>query len=122
MPSIVVAEFLSGINPASHNAVLGAFQDRFHAIPSFDLAASAKAAELWMTHRELPKDKQQSRNLLKVDVLIIACAKVGGAEVYYSHDRKCRTLAELAGMIARDLPTHSENLFTQAEVMRGEQP
>jgi predicted nucleic acid-binding protein len=118
VPSIVIGEYLCGINPKLHSRVIAEFNDRFYAIPSFDLAASAKAAELWIAHRKLPKEDQLIRNHLKVDVMIIACAKVARATRYYSHEPKCRTIAKLAGMTPRDLPTHSENLLTNAEIMQ----
>ena len=119
VPSIVVSEYLCGISLKFHSRVIAEFNDRFHAIPSFDLAASAKAAELWIAHRKLPTSEQLSRNHLKVDVMIIACATVAHANVYYSHDLKCRKMAKLAGMTSRDLPTHSEDLFLNAKIMLG---
>jgi len=48
--------------------------------------------------------------------LIIASAKVGGVTTFYSHDARCRKLAVRAGIRARDLPTHSEDLFIDAEM------
>ena len=56
--------------------------------------------------------------MLKADVLIISSAKVGGASSFYSHDDKCRKLASVAGLMARDLPTHSEDLFVNVEMNR----
>jgi predicted nucleic acid-binding protein len=117
VPSIVIAEYLCGISPQFHSRVIAEFQERFYVIPSFDLAASAKSAELWIAHRKLPKSEQLDRSQLKVDILIIACASVANATRYYSHDPKCRAIAKLAGMTARDLPTHSESLLTNAEIM-----
>ena len=60
------------------------------------------------------------RITLKVDVLVVVSARVAGAQIFYSHDRKCRRLAALAKLEARDLPTHHENMFTVLEMRRGE--
>jgi hypothetical protein len=76
------------------------------------------AAQLWQWHRRLPPEDQIQRSILKVDVLIIAVAKVAGASVFYSHDAKSRKLAAQAGMRALDLPTHSEDMFTNAEMKK----
>ena len=73
-------------------------------------------ADLWLKHRQLPRDDQIPRQTLKSDVLIIATAVVAGATVYYSHDEKARALADLAGMRGEDLPTHHPNLFRDAEI------
>jgi hypothetical protein len=48
----------------------------------------------------------------------IAVAKVAGASVFYSHDAKSRKLAAQAGMKALDLPTHNEDMFTNAEMKK----
>jgi hypothetical protein len=45
--------------------------------------------------------------------MVVATAKVAGAKAFYSHDRKCRDLAALAGLKAYDLPTHSENYLDE---------
>jgi hypothetical protein len=85
----------------------------------FDLSASALAAELWIRHRGLSKHEQMQRVPLKLDVMVLATAKTAGARLFYSNDRKCRALAKSIGLDARDLPTHSESLLTQAETMFG---
>jgi len=59
------------------------------------------------------------RQVLKADVQIVATAKVAGAGTFYSHDLKCRKLAVSAGLTARDLPTHSQILFIDAEMKKG---
>jgi len=113
LPSVVVAEYLCGIEPEKHGAVLAELQQRF-LTPPFDVRASAMAAQLWLRHRELPKAEQAERTVLKADVLIIASAKLAGAVRFYSHDATCRKIAAQI-MDASDLPTHSENLFVEAE-------
>lgn len=122
VPTLVIAEFLTGIEPAKHDQVLAAFQDRFKHLPVFDIKASRKAAELWLSHREIPKKDQIPRRQLKLDTMVIASAWSAGARFFYSHDPKCRKLAVSAGLDARDLPTHSEDLFINAEIMKGKKP
>ena len=47
---------------------------------------------------------------MKADVMAVATVKIHGATEFYSHDANCRKVAKSAGMIAHDLPTHSEFL------------
>ena len=77
------------------------------------------AAKLWLDHRGLPKGEQIERVVLKVDIMIVATAKAAGAKTFFSHEPKVRRLVESAGMQARDLPTHSEDLFIDAKSRRG---
>lgn len=113
VPTVAVAEVLAGIERQRHGQVLAEIQKRFFC-PPFDLKASALAAELWQKHRALPKNQQMERSILKADVLIIATAKTAGATVFYSHDVNSRKLAGTV-MEARDLPTHSEDMFVDLE-------
>jgi PIN domain len=103
VPTVMVAELLVKIDPRKHGDFIAALQERFFC-PPLDLRASALAAELLQQHRQLPAGEQQSRSIVKADVFIVATAKVAAATVFYSHDPKCRKIAELAGMEAKDLP------------------
>jgi hypothetical protein len=115
LPAVAVAELLCPIDPKEHGKFIAVLTQRFFC-PPFDIRAASLAAELWQYHRGLPATEQISRTVLKADVLIISSAKVGGASTFYSHDAKCRKLAAHAGLKARDLPTHSENLFVNVEI------
>ena len=115
IPTVAVAELLVGVASSDHGNFVAVLTERFFC-PPLDLRAAALAAELWQYHRDLPAEQQIERKVLKSDVLIVATAKVAGATSFYSHDDKCRKLAERAGLKARDLPTHSENLFINAEI------
>ncbi len=117
IPTVSVSELMCPIDPQQHGHFAAIVSQRFHC-PPFDLPAAALAARLWQHNRSLPPEEQIQRSILKADVLILATAKTAGARYFFSHDAKCRKLAEFAGMIARDLPTHSQNLFTQAEIKR----
>ncbi len=117
VPSIVVAELLIPIKPEKHGDFIAELRRRF-LCPPLDLQAASLAAELWQRHRGLPKTEQIKRRTLKSDVLIVATASVAGASIFYSHEAKCRRLARLAQLEAKDLPTHHENLFVDAEMRR----
>lgn len=119
VPTPAIAEYLSGISPKHHGAIMLLFNEKFFHMPTLDLRACAKAAELWQAHRRIPEAERMVRRQLKLDVMIIACAQGAGVHEFYSHDDKCRKMAVRAGMIARDLPTHSENLFVDAEIRTG---
>jgi predicted nucleic acid-binding protein len=110
VPSIVVAEVLVKVDPSKHSQFISEVADRF-ICPPFSVNASVLAAQLWTKHRSLPKDQQIARRCLKVDVLIVASAKLAGARWFYSDEAKLRSLADSAGMIGRDLPTHHEDMF-----------
>jgi hypothetical protein len=110
IPTVVVSECLVPIPPLEHGGFIAKLQKMCFLAP-FDLAACSLAAQLWQQHRGLPKDQRIERSVLKSDVMIVAAAKIAGASVFYSHDEKCRLLARSAGMTAKDLPTHSEDMF-----------
>ena len=117
VPAVVVSELLIPIASEKHGDFVAELRRRF-VCPPLDLQGAALAADIWRRHRGLPKKDQIKRTTLKADALIVATASVAGAQVFYSHDPKCRRLAELARMEGRDLPTHHENLFIDKE-MRG---
>jgi hypothetical protein len=115
VPTVMVSELLLGVDPKRHGDYVAALQQRFFC-PPYDLRAAALAAELWLHHRGLPKDQQMQRSVLKADVMIVATAKVAGAAVFYSHDGKCRSLANRAGMSGQDLPVNHPDMFRDREI------
>lgn len=110
LSAVTVSEFLVGISAERMPSVSAEIHKRFIVAP-FDSVAANIAADLWQRHSKLKASEQTKRRLLKADALIVASAKSAGCQVFYSHDKKCRRLADLANMESRDLPTHSENLF-----------
>jgi predicted nucleic acid-binding protein len=119
LPTVVVSELLVPIAPDKHGEFIAELRRRF-ICPPFDLQAASLAADLWQRHRQLPRPEQAKRSTLKADTLIVATAKVAGAQVFYSHEAKARRLARLAGLDGRDLPTHHENLFIDHEMRAGD--
>jgi predicted nucleic acid-binding protein len=122
IPSVVIAELLAGVEPQKHTKLLAEFNEHFFC-PSFDIQAAPLAAKLWQFEHGLrnvqpglPKDQRSPRNVLKADTMIIATAKLAGASVFYSHEARCRRLAEEAGMKGLDLPRSSDNWITDWEI------
>ena len=120
LPTIAVSEVLVPV-PTSHKGALVATLSGRFVCPSFDLPAAAIAAELWSQHKNLPKDFQySSRHVLRSDAMIVASVKSAGATEFFSHDRKCRALANLV-MTAQDLPKRDPNdMFLLGDIERGE--
>jgi predicted nucleic acid-binding protein len=112
VPTIVVGEWLTGIDRAKHGSFVEALKASFVLAP-FDEPAAAKAAQLWQDAADVPKEEKPSRALLKADAMIIATAYSAGARLFYSHELKVRKLATLVGMEGRDLPTAGKNLFAE---------
>lgn len=114
LPTVAISELLCRVASTNQAAFLEELNRRFF-VKSLDLMAATLAAELMVRHLALPEADRLARKVLKADALIVATARSVGAGEFYSHDRACRALASSAGMIARDLPTHSEDLFTNLE-------
>ncbi len=120
LPTIVVSEVLVPV-PADHrNTLIAKLSSRFICAP-FDLPAAAIAADLWTEHKKLPDElRYDERHVLRADAMIVATAKSAGATDFYSHDRKCRALADIV-MTSHDLPTRDPNdMFLRSDIERGE--
>jgi hypothetical protein len=101
-----------------------ALQQRF-VCPPLDIRAASIAADLWADFKKRPQDRTYtSRDVLRADAFIVASAYAGNASRFYSHDAQCRTLAELAGMEALDLPTAQtmEDKFLLTDIRAGTVP
>lgn len=113
--SVVVGEYLVGVAPEKQDAVLKVFRGRFF-LPAYDAAAARVAAELTRGAADLRRpDRANDRRLIKADAMIVAVAAVHHAERFVSQDRRCRTLAERAGLHAEALPQDNGNLFEMAD-------
>lgn len=109
--AVTVAELLTPLGPREQNLFVAELNKQFEVAP-FDVSASSLAADLYRKSRQSAIEQARpSRKIIRADTLIVASLKRAGATIFYSNDRNCRTIAEKAGMVAHDLPTHSEKLF-----------
>jgi len=119
LPMVAVSEVLVPLPSAQKGLFAAKLSGKFLLAP-FDMRAAVIAADLWVQHKSLPTDlRYKRRSVLKSDAMIIATAKAAGATEFYTHDRRCRVLADLI-MSAHDLPTHAPDLFLRGEIERGE--
>ena len=108
--SIALAEVLVPVSNKKKGKLISELSKRF-VIADFTIQAATIASSLWAEHKKLPADEQYDKRIvLSADTKIIASLKAVGVSTMYSHDRKCRKIANLT-MDAFDLPTHSEKLF-----------
>jgi len=117
LPMVAIAELLVPVPPSKKGVLLRELTERFNCRP-LDLQAASMAADLWAAYEEIPDDQQyDDRHVMRADTLIIATCQAAGARLFYSHDRKCRAMAKLAGMEPKDIPTRDPkgNLFEQQE-------
>jgi predicted nucleic acid-binding protein len=112
--TVSLAEVLVRVDEKMHEQFIATVQQKFYC-PPFNLPASALAAKLWLSHRKLAPEDQVTRATLKADVQIIATAAVHGAKRFYTHDKKARKLAEIAGMEELDLPTRHPDMNVDAK-------
>lgn len=117
IPCIAVSELLVKVATLDHPNFIAALQKNFFC-PPFDIRASELAAKLFLEHKKLPTDDQTGRTTLKSDLMIVATARIAGADAFYSNDKRCRKLASLAGMPARDLPTKHPDLFHDVDLRK----
>lgn len=107
IPSVVVAEYLKHVPENDQIGFLAEVNKSFYT-PPFDTKCCTLAYSLWeQGARGRPKGKPHARICYRADTLIVATAKVYGAERFYSHDTDCRRMAARAGLQALDLPTDS---------------
>lgn len=119
LPAVAVSEILVPV-PSTNRGILTAKLASMFVCPSFDLPASAIAAELWAKHKKLKPSQHRQRQVLRADAMIVASAKAAGATLFYSHDKKCRQLASQI-MEARDLPHRDPtDMFAVKDIERGE--
>lgn len=115
IPSIVVAELLSGTLQRENNQLVTALQNYF-IVPPFDIQAAQYFARLWRDKelREGLRNEGATRAEMKADCLIVATAVARGARCIYSHDPRLERFGQ--GHIAvRGLPPlpPSQSTFLQ---------
>ncbi len=116
IPSVVLAEYLTLVDPKKHRDVIAELSTRF-IIPPFDVQCASLAAEPFVEGKQSRQmDEPGARKCLRADCLIVATAAVHGARILYSGDGKCRNLAAAApNLQAQDLPTIPPSLFSYSE-------
>ncbi|WP_286696012.1 type II toxin-antitoxin system VapC family toxin [Spongiibacter sp. UBA1325] len=108
VPSIVVGELLTAIEPMHHAMVVNLLESGFD-LPSYDAKAAALFARLWREKHEsglvakLQKEMQATRQELKADCMIVATAITRNAEVLYSHDAKLKKFAN-GNIAVKEIP------------------
>lgn len=119
LPNICVSEILIPVHKSKTMTLVTKLAERFICAP-FDIPSATIASELWSRYKELPKDQQyEKRQVMKADAMIVASAKAAGATAFYSPDARCRKMASLI-MRSLDLPENSDDLFTRADIERGD--
>ncbi len=120
VPSIVVGELLTAIEPKDHLMVINLLENGFD-VPPYDAKAAALFAKLWREKKnsgvllEIREELQATRQELKADCMIVATAITRNAEVIYSHDRKLKRFAN-GNIEVREIPKLQvqENLLLES--------
>jgi hypothetical protein len=121
LPTVAISELLVPVPKAQKGALIAVLQQRF-LCPPFDLQAASIAADLLAEHEKFPQEQRyDKRHIVRADAMIIASVRAAGATEFYSHDKKCRTLANLV-MTARDLPARDPNDMFWQETLAGVKP
>jgi predicted nucleic acid-binding protein len=120
LPTVAISELLIPVPTSQMGSLIAVLQRKF-VCPPFDLRAATIAADLWSQHKKLPQDQQyDKRQILRADAMIVASVLAAGATEFYTHDRKCQTLAGLV-MTARDLPIRDpDDMFAMRDIAKGE--
>lgn len=115
IPSVVVAEYITPCSSRrEREEVVAALGERFIIAP-FDAKDAIEAADLWNCgKRKRERKRPGARVRLRADTLIIATAHNHGAQVFYTDDQDCFTMASRI-MQAKHLPTIPPNLFADQE-------
>lgn len=97
IPSIVLGEFLLGIEVKDHMAVIRQFSRKFMLAP-YDAQAAATFANIWDVRKndlpQLASDPDKTRQMLKADCMIVATAYARNAVCIYSHDPHIKAFAQ----------------------------
>ena len=118
IPSVVLAEFLTGQSLDSHRSVREIIGKAFFVAP-FDAKAAAIAAELFdkSTFDTIRQDDQVGRQCLKADYQIVATAIAHGATTIYADDEHLPKIADGQILVrpVPDIPGTQNNLFDEEE-------
>lgn len=117
LPSIVLTELLRPMDHSKHAGFIAKAKESF-LIVEFNEFAASRSAQLWALHRQQNPDTED-RQRLRHDVLVVGTAWSVNVREFYSDDRRCRALAALAGITAKELPPKHDNMFIDQELRRG---
>lgn len=95
LSTVAVSEYLCGFEPSEHAAQIDAL--RHFAVVPFDLRAASIAAQLTRNRTlvdELRSEYEVSRQTVKADMAILACAISAGAQTFYTTDQRLRKAAQ----------------------------
>jgi predicted nucleic acid-binding protein len=92
VPTVVVAEFLMNV-PPEHHATITNLLDRSFVIAPFDTVAAAYFSKIWQTKKDQgiideARRDGKTRELIKVDGMLVATAVARKAKIIYSYDNK----------------------------------
>jgi predicted nucleic acid-binding protein len=92
LPSVIVAEFLMSAPPEQHPTITNLLERTFMVAP-FDTQAAAMYSRIWQDKKGKGIVKQiqsggSTREVIKVDCMLVSIAVVRGASIIYSHDQK----------------------------------
>ncbi|MHB1156184.1 MAG: type II toxin-antitoxin system VapC family toxin [Phycisphaerales bacterium] len=117
LPAPSLAEYLVPYEKNERTAVAAKLNEGYRIAP-VDAHAAAIAAEMFnANHKKQRGGEKLDRRNLKVDVLVLAAAKVAGASEFYTCDERLRKFAAKY-INSPSLPTHDENLFRDHEARK----
>ncbi len=107
IPTVVIAEILMVEPEEKYQEYLETINKSF-IVAEFDVRAATKYSQILNKNlpdlKKIAKEEGVSRDKMKVDHLILACALVNGAKVIYTHDEKLSRFSE-GLIVARSLPS-----------------
>lgn len=124
IPSVVLAELLTAIDPKHHTMVNNLIAQSF-LVPPFDSASAIIFARLWQERQasgaidSIKLELGATRQELKADCMIVASALAHRAEAIYSHDDKLKKFANGAIPIL-EIPSFEEQLELKPPQTAGE--
>lgn len=99
VPAPALSEYLAWFHPQDHATQMRVFEKGFRMGP-FDTQAAALAARILHQREALRQVRDQhqiTRQLVRVDVIIVAIAAAQGVTAIVSHDAHIRALVQLGG-------------------------
>ena len=124
VPSVVLAELLTAIDPKHHAMVHNLIASSF-LVPPFDSAASTIFAKLWQSRKDsgaierIKSELGATRQELKADCMIVATGIAHKADAIYSHDSKLKNFANGAIPVLEIPRVHIQGSFELTKTSAG---